>query len=99
LNIYIINTITTIESIPPQRLKRAATKPLVRNTKKDFKTAIVNASFLLRKNNAYITAILESPNLTPGTETIIGGSVFSMKAKTKAVAKRREVKTNRLVLL
>ena len=86
-----------IENKPPLKLKIPETVPLVAKTKKAFRRASRNALLLPKKNNEYITTILDKPNFTPGA---INGSCseFSTNERTIATANKMPVNTIFLIL-
>ena len=86
LNMDTKRTITTIESKPPEKLKRLARNPRVKKTKMDLKIAKQTAYFLLKKNTEYITTIFERPSFTPGGKNGIGGKKLSIIESTTIIA-------------
>lgn len=90
--------ITVTDKRPPDKLKTLAIHPLVENTKIAFNTATAYACFPPMKKRTYMTAMFESPNLTPGIAIGNGGNEFSMIDNMIAIAKNKEVNTSLCVL-
>ncbi len=86
--------ITVTDKSPPDKLKTLAIHPLVEKTKMAFNTATAYACFPPIKKRTYMTAIFESPNLTPGIATGNGGNEFSTTDNMIATAKNSDVNTS-----
>lgn len=87
-----------MENIPPVKLRKPATAPLVIKTNIAFNTTILSADDFPIKNKVYITTILASPNFIPGAGIGTEGKEFSTIDNINAIAKRMAVRTNFLVL-
>jgi len=87
-----------MENIPPVKLKKPATAPLVIKTNNAFNTTMLSADDFPTKNKAYITTIFASPNLIPGAGIGTEGKTFSTIDNINAIAKSIAVRTNPLVL-
>lgn len=83
-----------MEKSPPVKLRTLAIQPLVENTNTALSTATPYADFCPKKNRTYMTAILESPNLTPGIVKGNGGKECSITDNMIAIAKNKEVNTS-----
>lgn len=99
LNINISIIIINIDSIPPLKLRKPATAPLVIKINIAFNTTILIADEAPMKNRVYITTIFANPNFIPGTGIGIDGNEFSINDIISANANSIAVRTNFLVLL
>ena len=96
-NIHIRAIMIIRDRNPPLKLSRPAMTPLVAMANIDFNTAMAKACLFLRKKSAYITAMFESPNFTPGTDGISTGMLFSTIERISAIANRSADRTRDLV--
>ena len=86
LSFFNSNHITSILTVPPQRLIQKAVKPLVIPAKPAFKITIKNASGKPRAETVNIVTILESPGFAPGGRNGNAGKSDSSQASARPCA-------------
>ncbi len=80
--------ITTVLSIPPQKLISAAEKPLVIKANTALAAVMPKAQGRLMLSAANMVMIFENPGFAPGGSPGIGGIMLSRKEKARACAVR-----------